>query len=343
MNPAKAKLLSWTLATLAAAGLVAFALLRLPAYKGELANVSTERMASLLNNTPAIIKGTSDGLVSYDDVRASMIDFKWNAPPPPKAADLRKVAEPAPQPVDESIGKLVKVLGYSVDAADSARSQAILKYLPDSRVAPPRQVQGAPKEGRYFRVGERLSAPINHIRIVSITIAGVEFGFDDEEREHETLLPADFDLSSRLAYVDPSQLMSRPDTIQISSMRDYVAPVTTQDLGRGRFRLGTEDIQVIGEDYPRILAEEVRTRRHRDPQTGRYDGIEVTSVSPGSVAARHGAQSGDVIKSINGHPVTSQQEAINFVKNNGEMYEKWEIVVSNKGQERSITYLPPKK
>jgi hypothetical protein len=41
--------------------------------------------------------------------------------------------------------------------------------------------------------------------------------------------------------------------------------------------------------------------------------------------------------------VTSQAEAINFVKTNAEMYDKWEVVVSNLGQERTVTYYSPEK
>jgi S1-C subfamily serine protease len=82
---------------------------------------------------------------------------------------------------------------------------------------------------------------------------------------------------------------------------------------------------------------------HRDPKTGAYDGIEIRQVPAGSMAANHGAQAGDIIKSINGHPVKSVQEAINFAKNNANLYDVWEIEVENKGQIRIVTYKVPKK
>lgn len=47
-----------------------------------------------------------------------------------------------------------------------------------------------------------------------------------------------------------------------------------------------------------------------------------------------------MIKSINGPPVTSQAEAINFIKTNAEMFDN---VVSNLGQERTVIYYPPEK
>ena len=47
---------------------------------------------------------------------------------------------------------------------------------------------------------------------------------------------------------------------------------------------------------------------------------------------------GDVIKSINGQPVNSVQEAISFVKVNKDKYSTWEVVVENKGKQRTVTY-----
>jgi hypothetical protein len=340
MKPARAKLASWTLAALLGTALCLYVAWNIRTFPDRARNVSTERMAQVLNNTPEIVKGGSDSLVDYAQVRASLIDYAWNAPPPAKVEARGPEVVEVP-PTAQSVDKLVKVLGYSVDAEVPENSKAILKYLPEAKVRPPRETQGrVVKEGTLKLVGQRLDEPIDHIRVVSITEAGVEFGFDEPGRATETLLPADFDLSSRMAYVDLAELRSPAASIQIP-VRETGVPATTVQIGQGRFRIGTEDAAVFAEDYARIISEEVQTRRHRDPRTGRYDGIEITRVAPGSIVERHGAQSGDVIKSINGHEVTSQQEAISFVKANEGMYDKWEVVVSNKGQERTLTFYPP--
>ena len=76
---------------------------------------------------------------------------------------------------------------------------------------------------------------------------------------------------------------------------------------------------------------------------GKRAGLRVAEVKPGSIAAQHGAQSGDVIISINGHPVSSEQEAIKFVKNNSETTTVWQVVVENLGRQRTVTYNSPKK
>jgi S1-C subfamily serine protease len=57
-----------------------------------------------------------------------------------------------------------------------------------------------------------------------------------------------------------------------------------------------------------------------------------------SIAERHGAKEGDVVKSINGHPVNTTNEAITFVKTNKDKYSSWEVVIENKGKTRTVTY-----
>ena len=48
-----------------------------------------------------------------------------------------------------------------------------------------------------------------------------------------------------------------------------------------------------------------------------------------------------MIKSINGHPVTSPSEAISYVKNNAGKYKKWEVVIERLGKPMTITYEAP--
>ncbi|MDE0897356.1 MAG: PDZ domain-containing protein, partial [Planctomycetota bacterium] len=73
------------------------------------------------------------------------------------------------------------------------------------------------------------------------------------------------------------------------------------------------------------------------------DGIEITKVPAGSMAAKHGAKEGDIIKSVNGHPVTTTQEAIKYAQNNAEKYTTWEILVENQGVERTVYYEVPEE
>ena len=108
-----------------------------------------------------------------------------------------------------------------------------------------------------------------------------------------------------------------------------------------RFRLGTDDVASFEKNYSDILSGDLTYKRHRDPKTGRYDGIEITSVKAGSIVAQHGIPNGDVVKSIHGNAVNSQSEAIQFVKTHKDEYDTWEVVIENKGQTRTMTYNSP--
>ena len=76
---------------------------------------------------------------------------------------------------------------------------------------------------------------------------------------------------------------------------------------------------------------------------GKRAGVEITEVREGSIAGRHGAQSGDVVISINGTPVGSQQEAIGFAKANSERYSVWTVEVLRLGRVETLVYHSPGK
>lgn len=338
MNTANAKLLSWSTACLLGAALCLYVGLFLTRFEEIKTPVSVDRLRSVLDNTPEIV-AQAENIVPYDMVQSALIKFNWTGkapPPPPEPTAV--VAKP--EPSKQGVAELVRILGYKADARDPNGSVVVLEYLGAAQVPADRNAS-AGSAGVHVLAGAHLAAPINHIRIVAVTMQGVEFAFDDEEREHEFLMPGDLTLGGNIVQVDPDHVRFRPvGNFQAAPGGSY-RPSQTELIGGNRFRIGTEDSALIAADYSRILSEDVRLSAHRDPVTGRRDGVEIQTVRPNSVAARHGARSGDVIKSINGTPVTSTQEAISFVKNNQDAYERWEVVVENMGQKRTVVYLPP--
>ena len=337
MNTANAKLFSWSLAGLLGAALCLYVGLFLTHFEEIRTPVTVERLQSVLDNTPEIVAQAED-IVPYDMVQSALIKLNWTGKAPaPKPVDV--VVETKPEPSKQGVEQLVRILGYKADGRDPGGSLVVLEYLPAAGVPLDRSARGS--AGVVVAAGEQLAAPINHIRLVSVSMAGVEFGFEDEEREHEFLMPGDLTLGGNIVRVNPEDVRFAPEQkFQVSSSYSH-RPAQTELIGNNRFRIGTEDGALIADDYSRILSEDVRLRPHRDPVTGRRDGVELQSVKPNSVAARHGARTGDVIKSINGTPVTSTQEAISFVKNNEGVYERWEVEVENMGQVRTVVYIPP--
>ena len=64
--------------------------------------------------------------------------------------------------------------------------------------------------------------------------------------------------------------------------------------------------------------------------------MQILDIPAGSVLERHGAEEGDVIKSINGRAVTSKSEAFQYVEENKDLYDTWEVVVERLGREETL-------
>jgi hypothetical protein len=204
---------------------------------------------------------------------------------------------------------------------------------------PPAQVPAAPIVAGYtLRVGDRLHGKNQAIRVAAIGPDVVTFAFDDAGNDVETLGPEVFDPQTEIVSVGPDGVRYPQQRAIPTGATPPAPPGETRRIGPNHFRLGQQDMDFIGQNYPEIITGELKHQRHRDPRTGRYDGIELTDVRPGSIPARHGAESGDVIKSINGHPVTSVPEAISFIKNNAGKFDRWDIVIERRGKEITVTY-----
>ncbi|MBA2557780.1 MAG: PDZ domain-containing protein [Chloroflexi bacterium] len=193
---------------------------------------------------------------------------------------------------------------------------------------------------RSYSVGDHLEAPLEHVRVELISAhEGVTFAFEGDEREPETVKVNDpADSPSWIVVAEPGQEVRAARSGGIpTGDRSLAFGARTTRVGDDLFRLGLEDMDAIGNNYPAIISDEIGYQRYVDPRT-KETGILLTKVKPGGMAARHGVKEGDVIKSINGHPVGSPQEAITFVKNNSDKYSIWHVVIVNLGQERTVVY-----
>lgn len=334
MNIAQIKIASWTAGALLTVGLGVYVY-------SFVSTLETRRQlpdADLVRTTLSGVEQVqvkTDGQVKYDDVRRLFHDLNWTGA-------VQVVAEPTattPQNVEPEVvpvRDLVRILSVRVDFGDPKGSSVFLKYKSKA------QVENKGLGGFSMREGDALARPHEGIRIESISREGVVFAFADEKREKETLTPAEFDAKAQIVQVGPDGIQLPPAGGLIPRTRAaMIVPGKTTPLGSNRFLLGTEDLQQASDNYLDILSNDVTLRQHRDPKTGRYDGVEISDVSPGSFAERHGATKGDVVKSINGHPVNSTQEAINFVKMNKDKYTTWEVVIENKGKTKTVTYQSP--
>ena len=196
-------------------------------------------------------------------------------------------------------------------------------------------------ESLELRVGDTLPKPNDFAVVHAIKNTGIEFAFKQDGRPNESLAPMSMDDGNLITKLGAGGLrVALQDKIPRVKRKPSDRPSQTEELGNNVFLLGTEDLEYFGKNYAAILTNEVQTATYYD-ENGKRAGIEIKSIASGSVASRHGAQAGDVLISINGQAVSSEHEAINFVKNNQNQYSVWEVVVERLGRRETIVYTDP--
>ena len=295
----------------------------------------TREEAKAILDGAQIPEGPKLSLNDARQVERAFLELNWTGERPPEPEVVKPVETEPQAPVATPMKDLLAVHMLMEDTLNPDRGSAAISYKPAANVT----VKN-PDLTVELRVGDRLAEPHQYAKVQAITVErGITFAFDDAERAEEDVLPQEFDYEKFIHIVGKGQAPIEKEQTAIPRLeREVWRPERTVMTRENNFVIGTEDSLVFAEDYGGILAREVRHSRHRNPRTGKYDGIELKHVEPGGRMAAHGAQSGDIIKSINGHPVTSTAEAITFVKNNQDQYTVWEVEVENKGKTRIVTY-----
>jgi hypothetical protein len=340
MNSSQTKLAAWSATGVIGFGLFVYVAWFVVSLKRIETMVTPDEMQRVLENVEEIVQ-KSDDIISYPKVEASLIAFDWSGRPKELAqAVATEPEEIAPSSVP--MAELVKVMFLSFDSAAPEESLCILRYTPEAQVraAPPSGPGAQP--GWRKSPGDKLEEPLDHVRIHAVRPDGVEFAFSDPERANEVVAPGDYDLLHIVKLDSEFELVEPESKIPVPRVAFDRKAERTFAVDSNTFQIGVLDAQELGQNYAEILAAQPLVD-HRDPTTGKRDGIQLLEVKQNSVAAQYGLGTGDIIKSINGHPVTSQQEAITFVKNNKDVYDKWEVVIVSKGREKTIVYYPPQK
>lgn len=339
MNTSQTKLVAWTTTGAIGLGLFAYVAWFVVSLDRIRTMVSPDEMQRVLENVEEIIQ-KADDIIAYPKVEAALISFDWSGRPKDLAQPMPlEVVEPEPSAVP--MAQLVKVMFLSFDSAAPEESLCILRYTPESQVrSTPPSATGQP--GWRKRPGDSLEAPLEHVRVHAVQPEGVEFAFQNPDRPNELVAPGDYDLLGIVVRDSEDQLVEPTREELVPQHRFDRRPEQTFKVDPSTWQIGTQSAQEFGQNYAEILANQPHAD-HRDPRTGRRDGIQVLEVTPDSFAAAHGLSSGDIVKSINGHAVTSKQEAITFVKNNKDVYDKWEVVVESKGREKTLVYYSPQK
>lgn len=343
MNVRAMKVVLWASSLGVVASLGAFVvetLQRWPEVQAMLGQDPARQRAALRDDVADVPRTPRRDLVAQERVDAVFTALDWLGWPPPEP-------EPEPDPGPDAappvvaVADLLRVEYLQRDVRRPERSLAYVRFT-DPALKGPRAGRASTTK---LRVGDRLPAPYGSVRLARVEADVAVFGFDGERADERVpLAELDLGVGALIVVVPEGQRARVP--------RDAATPVhiagelepppgRTMRVGESHVRIGLVDAAEIARDYPVILTRDVSHRRWRDPRTRRYGGVQVTHVEPGSVAETHGLQAGDVYKSINGTPVTSSAEIIQYVKNHAGTTSVWEVVVERQGLEQVLVFESP--
>lgn len=296
--------------------------------------IPQEATTKLLESIPPRTERKQTGLGFESMVKPAIVNFDWTGAPPPPPEEKKEKLDPEDLvPKVKPVSEIVSVTACIADSKGDGGSFALLKALD-----PAMQFQE-----EYFRVGDTLPAPHDNVAVFAIRGDGVEFSFEDDEREHESLLPMKkqeeriIDRVATREELEKAVKDSLRSGVVAPGVRNSNRPARSQKKA-GVWEIGQEDAVEFEQNYQSYISE-VSTADYRDPVTGKKIGMQLTNVPAGSFAARHGAQSGDVLISINGDSVTSEQEAIQYVNRNSEQgVTTWRVRILRLGREVEEVY-----
>lgn len=291
-----------------------------------------EETIGLLRSVEPPAARKRSGLDYKGDVTPAFLDVNWTGKPP------EIVAPPKPPGPEKGpakvipVSEILDVVAILHDSEKESGSRCLLS------------IEGTVQsyDDLFFGVGDSLPAPHDGVSVFAIEPDIVEFSFADEERDRETIRPATRRDGKKALIVstdpgsvrEPNKLRFDPNTSTSSS----TASGRTEKRN-GIYHIGQEDAQIFADDYQRIMSEDVSVETYY--KDGKRAGLKIKSVKPGSIAASHGVQEDDIIISINGDSVTSEQEGIQYVNRNSETTSTWRVKFIRFGIEREEVYRSP--
>ncbi|MEM9382750.1 MAG: PDZ domain-containing protein [Planctomycetota bacterium] len=291
-----------------------------------------ERAGILLNGVQPPEPPRRAELQYTADITPAIVDFDWTGKPP----KIEKVATENDavdlEPVQVAVSEILEVIGIIAEPENPGDSHCIVRFKDPA----------ADPQDMFLDVGDTLPSPNESVGVLRIMETGVEFSFAQSDRESEVVPFSEQVETDLIVSVDESELARRPSLVGRAAgagLGSTTAPSQTE-LRNGQYYIGSEDAALFQDNFGDILSRDVKTETYYD-ENGKRAGLKLTEVREGSIAARHGAQAGDVIVSINGSPVNSEQEAIQFVKGNSDKYDVWQVQIMNMGRTRTETYHSP--
>lgn len=307
-------------------------------HKAELSEeVSSEQLAAVLDSVKKPPAEKSE-VVDYTSIQRVFHEFDWTGKPPPEVVERTGPAEEQ-KPLKVAISSLLTVLAIKVDTSKPEKSVAYVKFLD------PKLALHTAKDDPILRPDERLFDPFADVRVEAITASGVVFAFDDAEREKETVPTSSVQRGDLgIVMVGPEGAILPQLQKQIDAASPALPPWRPEQLTQLRkneWQIGTETLEVLDRDYSRILSRDISYSTYKNPRTGATEGLKINKIAPDSIPAQAGLTEGEILKSINGHKVTSVNDAIAYVKANANATDTWTALFEKQGREFTRTYKSP--
>lgn len=340
MNIQRWKGMVW-LGSLAVGGFLVFYVYDFLRKKEALAEeIPDEVLVAVLDGVKKPEEHKSD-VVDLDAMKRVFFTHDWTGKEKEKPVAAAQGGGPVVVP-KVAVGSLLKVLAIKVDTSRPERSVAYVKFVD------PKLAVHVEKEDVILRPEERLFTPYQDVRVKAITGSGVVFAFDDETRGEETVTTSPY-LAMRgelgIVVVGPEGAILPQVQKQIDAASPELPPWNPEQLTQIRkneFQVGTLTLEELDRDYSRILSRDIEYSTWKNPRTGASEGIKINRVAPGSIPAQAGLTEGEVLKSINGHKVTSVNDAIAYVKANADGTSEWTAIFEKQGREFTRTYRSPR-
>jgi len=314
--------------------------------------IPNEEITAVLDGVKRPAEQKAD-VVQYPLIKRIFHEHDWTGKERQKPVVQQDGEKPPPVP-KVPVSSLLKVLAIKVDLTRPEDSVAYVKFV-DGKLAVHTESgenilhqEAWPGPGDDKRLGHgRLFAPYQDIRVEAITREGVVFAFDEAEREREVVQTSPYQSATRgdlgIVQVGPDgPVMPLPDR-RIGASVPVVPwrPEQLTQLRKNEWQVGTGTLADLERDYSRILSRDISASSYKDPRTGATEGIKINRVAPGSIPDQAGLSEGEVLKSINGHKVTSVNDAIAYVKANVNATDTWTAVFEKQGREITRVYHSP--
>jgi hypothetical protein len=327
------KAFTWA-ASLGVAGFLGWYVYDFFQHKAEISKaVSDDEQLAVLTSIPTP-EPPKDDVVDYAIVLKTWHNMEWQ----PRETVVERgpdLPDGPPKPLYKPVSELLAVLMVQVDGGNAQKSMAQVRFLD-----PALDVANRSPDDQILLEGRKLTAPYDTVEVAKITRDGVLFRFTvaegDEPRADELVETTRLDSGPRIVRVDGAAVVRQTTPAIPAAVHDPKrggVPQETKLIADDHYLVGVNDRDEIARDYTRILAE-LRFERHRDAR-GKPDGVEIKDVPPGSFAAKYGVKAGQVIKSVNGHPISTVNEGISFAKQNQDKYDTWVIVYEEQGKEKT--------